>query len=437
MPEEVPPLLRDPSQGGLGPGDGRDVNRGEEGHRIDLAPDITAYVTVTAPGSDSGTGGSPLPDPDEAGITTGLTGEVPPASVTYKSNRWSAASSLEVTIAPQQTPVYPDTNVDLEAYILGTMVGAGRLEEAGPDASVKQDEKGGIIPSSGMNDQSKTGDIGITLVAFDELRYLGQNTHTNSYDGAPVSEIVSDVFSSAGVSGDVRLQYDPELTVDYKNQKCRYLLAKLADRVRGVYRVNPRSSGNRIIFTDAPEVERHRIGGILGISEGLQKPPYDGVRVIGGPESGGEGDGPPPEAMSQDPVTAEAGDTSDDDRVYTHRDSTITSEPGARRLADALLDEFVRQQRKGEIKLVGNAPIQPFDTVTTPPSLGGREYAVSTVEHTLSSGSTGGGSIAGGAGGGKGFRTKLKVNGLVGDDRGPLESSPAIGFRRQDERRGR
>lgn len=430
MPE-IPDQFTGAIESGVDRASGSGPNYGEPGHQIDLHPDLSAYITTVAPddGRNAGgptTGGSGIPTPGEAGVTTGLIGDINPLSIVVKTDRWSAASSTEVVIAPQSSPVFPDTGVDLEAYINGTRVGAGRLEEAGPKASSKEDDKGGIVPSTQMSGGEPKAETGITLVGYDELRYLSQKTITKSYQNVRLSTVVNDIFSAADVSGDVRLRYNPRITADYNNQKCRYLLTQLAHRVRGIFRVNARGDGNRLVFTDRPNFIRHNIGGILEIDTGLQQTPYDGVRVIGGVPRGGSGGGggPPGATFAQSPVIATAGRTGKKARVYPHPDKTIRSKPAAQRLANSLLDEFRRQQQQGVIKIVGNAAVQPVDTVKTPPSFGGTEYAVSTVEHVLSTGS----GKAGGAGSSqKGFRTNITVNGVVGDERGGANSQPLMG----------
>jgi hypothetical protein len=421
MPTELPPLLKAPTDEQLDPQQPGEANRGDRGHRIDLTPDLSGtFVTVTDPTrSEDTTGSSGLPEPGEIGLTTGLTGNIPPAAIKVKTGRFSAAASLQTTIAPQQSEVLPDMGVDLEAYINGTRVAAGRLEEAGPNITV-QDVLSGDTPGSSAMSMNKKGDIGVNLVAFNELRYLRQQSITQSYRNARLSKIVNDIYDAANISGEVRLNHDPRLSPNYQNQQCRLLLTQLAHSVRGVFRVNARGSGNRIVFTDNPRLIRHNIGGVLKMNTGLQTAPYDGVVFTGGiPASaggggtGGDGGGPPPQSFTQNPIRATAGDTGPNARVYRTKNTTVHTQLVADMRANSFLDEFKRQQRQGKIVLAGNAAIQPFDTVTLPPSLGGNEFAVSRVEHTLSTGSAGAGT------GETGFRTTVWVNGVIDGERGP------------------
>ena len=365
MPE-IPPRLRPLGGSGDGPGGANDP----------LLPDELEYASaaIVQEVEMEATVARTLGDA-EAGNGTSH----PLVEVEYKSSRYNEAALTTLKIVADR---YPEQGEIVSVSINDTTIASGYVDVSKP-----------------------TSDGLVAIDAFDTVRPLKQGSVTADFDQIPLENVVTVVCAFADVEpAAIKLENNPEITATYEGRRIASVLDTLAARVRGVWFTDPSTPTARPVFTDGVSFTptRHDIEYILEDTDaGLQTAPYDGVRVIGGAKrSNGRTN-----TLTKNPVTATAGDTGRGARVYRYENGSIMSNKEAKRVAHKHLDSFEMQQGTGEIKLVGNEAIQPFDSVTMPDNLGSAEHLVSEVTHSANVSD--------------GFLTTIKVGGLIEGERGP------------------
>lgn len=227
------------------------------------------------------------------------------------------------------------------------------------------------------------GDGRTKLRAFDATRRLKKAKLTQSFDDAPIAQIVRAACEAAVV--DVRTNLPPErTTAEFTGRRCDEVVEKMANAGRAVVVVPP--DGTLTVTRDFISLaDRHELESVLDHSSGAATPPYQSVRVRGrSPVSAGAGNRtggrPASSLISSVPVVATAGDGKPQ---YQVTDNSITTQQQAKNAAESILQKLQTQQQSGQITIVGDPAIRPYDTVVMPESLAGTEFLVRGVEHTL------------------------------------------------------
>jgi hypothetical protein len=244
-------------------------------------------------------------------------------------------------------------------------------------------------------DPNEMGDGRTKIKAFDGVRDLKKNSLTQTFESAQIEQIAVAAAEAAGL--DYTIDLPSETTsAEYSDKRCDEIIEKMADIGSAIWFVD--ASGLLTVTQDvAAETDRHQLEYVLDHSTGAATPPYQSVRVEGAsPTSeGGEGRSGGRESshlISSGVITATAGEG---DPTYRYKDNDIRTEQQAQNVADSVLRKLKSQQKSGWIKIVGDASIRPYDTVTMPDHLGGAQFLVAGVEHTLGVKS--------------GFKTKIRV----------------------------
>jgi hypothetical protein len=287
--------------------------------------------------------------------------------LTYKSDRYNTAGKLDVTVL-SETDIPEE--VDAEVYLRDTLVFRGTIRNSKPGISLR-----------------------IRLNCYDAVADLKRNTLSGTYNRASITEITEAALAEAGVTGQVDL---PQVRVSpsFDETRCDKVLKKVARWGDAAWWV---SAGNEVVVTEniAAETERHEAELIRDASPGKRTPTYQSVRVIGSSPVSRRGLGYR-YMISSSPIVATAGTGTP---RFTLRDNDIQTQEQAQKAADAIHKRLQAQQKSGWIELVGNESIRPFDTVQMPETLGGEEYLVSAIKHTLDSRS--------------GFVTRCNLGGLI------------------------
>lgn len=341
---------------------------------------------------------------------------VSPTKIVYESDRYSAASSLEVHgIADADDEVvsgFPESEsleVGLLCEINETLIGAGTLS------------------------QSSVDEEGIwTGASFGAARKLQKSTVTRSKGGS-IIEALDDIFSAADIPRGldepdidgppkyvlenrdyiqeaVNGERGPQLLTIYRNMRgfqqetCVDALEKLLQDLNWNWWVD---EGNIVRIAPGLDSVEHDLVYVLETTAGKQTPPFQQVEVIG--DNTPTADDPAAEPgtdsteyliCKDDPIRATAGDGRP---VYTYTDEAITTEAKAEAAAESILEEFLKQQAGGSITIIGNENIRPLDVVRLPDLLGGESYLVSSVTHEADNSN--------------GFTTEIACGGLI--DAGP------------------
>lgn len=85
--------------------------------------------------------------------------------------------------------------------------------------------------------------------------------------------------------------------------------------------------------------------------------------------------------------------------VFVFRDKSIKTQREANAIANMLINELIQQTRQGWVEIMGWERIEPFDVIEMPDFMGGEQYLVQGVEHTLDTSN--------------GYITKVETGGLV------------------------
>lgn len=244
-------------------------------------------------------------------------------------------------------------------------------------------------------DPNEMGDGRTKIKAFDGVRDLKKNSLTQTFESAQIEQIAVAAAQAAGLDYVIDLP-DETTSAEYSDKRCDEIIEKMADIGSAIWFVD---AGGLLTVTQdvAAETDRHQLEYVLDHSAGAATPPYQSVRVEGAsPTSeGGEGRSggrSSSHLISSGVITATAGEG---EPTYRYKDNDIRTEQQAQNVADSVLRKLKSQQKSGWIKIVGDASIRPYDTVTMPDHLGGAQYLVAGVEHTLGVKS--------------GFKTKMRV----------------------------
>lgn len=264
-------------------------------------------------------------------------------------------------------------------------------EGDGVTASLMSEE----IFSGTIADPNEMGDGRTKVTAFDAVRDLKKNSLTQTFDQAQIEQIAATACQAAGIDYVIDLP-DETTSAEYSDKRCDEIVDKMADIGQAVWVVEP--DRGLVVTQDVASItESHELEYILDHSAGAATPPYQSVRVQGASPtseggSGRSGGRSSSHLISSSAITATAGEG---EPTYQYKDNDIRTQQQAQNVADSVLRKLKSQQKSGWIKIVGDAAITPYDTVTMPDQLGGTQYLVAGVEHTL--------------GVKDGFKTKLTV----------------------------
>lgn len=285
-----------------------------------------------------------------------------------------------------------------------------------------------------INNAQDQGDGTHRFEVYGATRDLRQATITQTYDETPITNVISDVFN-AGAEGELNLSEDEQsvvnvadstndrqylVTESFTNASCLSVLQRLCRSVDWYWYVdydNVVQVIDSFEYADADEYghERfdiatdltpptgrtfliHDLEYVLDASPGKLTPPYQRVVVTGAMA----GDAPPERQhlMSQNPIrgVAESDSYSPGDPTFTYRDGMLTTQENADKAAKAILSQLQAQQTGGWVKVVGHPLIRPNDAIQMPDHMGGAQYLVAGVEHTVD---------------GQGYTTRIECNGLL------------------------
>lgn len=351
---------------------------------------------------------------------------VSPTKIVYESDRYNAASSLQVEgiahAGDELVSGFPESEsleVGLLCEINETLIGAGTLSES-------------IVNEDGIWEGS----------SFGAARKLQQNTITRPKGGTFV-DVIRDIFRAADIPRGLNdpnidgipqyvIHIDPDVEESlgtenrplelvhyhgdpgFQQEKCVDALDKILRDINWQWWV---SAGNVVHVAPNLPSEEHDLQYVLDTSAGKQTPPFQQVEVIGDNTPGADDPAAAPGGASNEylickdsPIRATAGDGKP---IYTYSDETITTESQARAAAESIMEELLRQQQGGTITIVGNENIRPLDVVTLPDLLGGESYLVSSVTHDVSNDN--------------GFTTEIGCGGLINAGPGGQLNEEAIG----------
>lgn len=285
----------------------------------------------------------------------------------YTTDRYNKAGKCDVTTL--STDPIPE-NTDMVVRINGNTLFTGTVRSV----------------SSGIGARQR-------VTGFDAIADL-KNTHLEaSYMSAPVETIVRDVANQAGI----------EFESDLMSINCGPVFDKTrGDKVieknvawgNGVWWVD---ENNVLIVTSSPSdyTDTWKLDYIRDTSPGKSTPPYQQVMVIGGNPASRKGESYS-HMVSSMPIIGRQGKGKP---VFTFSDETIESQTMASNVAQQIYRKLQMQQKGGWVEIVGWEEIRPFDSVEMPEYMGGEEYMVSTVKHTIKAD--------------KGFVTRLELGGLI------------------------
>lgn len=262
-------------------------------------------------------------------------------------------------------------------------------------SSVTASLMGETVFAGTVADANEMGDGRTKITAFDVVRDLKKNSLTQTFDSAQIEQIAVAACQAAGIDYSIDLPNETT-SAEYSDKRCDEIVDKMADIGRAVWVVEP--DRGLVVTQDVASItESHELEYVLDHSAGAATPPYQSVRVQGASPtseggSGRSGGRSSSHLISSSAITATAGEG---EPTYQYKDNDIRTQQQAQNVADSVLRKLKSQQKSGWIKIVGDASITPYDTVTMPDSLGGTQYLVAGVEHTL--------------GVKDGFKTKLTV----------------------------
>jgi hypothetical protein len=230
------------------------------------------------------------------------------------------------------------------------------------------------------------GDGTIKVVAFDVIKRLLRTKINKNYTSAKISRVVRDVADKADITGlGVSLEEDIIVSPDYDNTAATQVLAQASKWGNVLWWID-RFGG---LHVEPPQVDAFCIGAEFIKPEpsvGTKNIPYERVVVQGLTPASQTIESLPGglatvHMLAKEPIVATAGQG---EPVYTYKSKQIRTRRQAENTAQAILDEFRRQQASGSFKLVGEgAPIRSLDTVIMTEVLGGDEYLVNSVKHTF------------------------------------------------------
>lgn len=232
-------------------------------------------------------------------------------------------------------------------------------------------------------DPNEQGDGRTKITAFDAVRELKKNSLTQTFESAQIEQIAVAACQAAGIDYSIDLP-DQTTSAEYSDKRCDEIVDKMADIGSAIWFVD--AGGLFTVTQDVASVtDRHQLEYVLDHSAGAATPPYQSVRVQGASptsegSSGRSGGRSSSHMISSGAITATAGGG---DPTYEYKDNDIRTEQQAQNVADSVLRKLKSQQKSGWIKIVGDASIRPYDTVTMPDHIGGTQYLVAGVKHLV------------------------------------------------------
>ena len=354
-------------------------------------------------------------------------------SATAFVNRFRATTPTELTVMlSAKNNAAPKANMGSATTLTGADI--PELSEGNIYLNTIQQVKGTINNTKNINN-TDAGETGLhSFEVYGATRDLRQNTLTKTYDEALITDVLEDVFN-ASASGEINLS-DVEqseinvadsvsnreylVTESFTDTPCLSILQRLCRSVDWYWYVD---HDNVIQVIDSFEYEYatdyghtrfdiaydleapsgrtfliHELEYVLEASPGKLTPPYQRVVVTGSMA----GDVPPERQhlQSKNPIRAVA--TSDSytsgDPTFTYRDELLTTQANADKAAKAILAQLESQQTGGWVEVVGHPLVRPNDAIQMPDHMGGAQYLVADVEHTVND---------------SGFRTRIRCNGLL------------------------
>ena len=355
-------------------------------------------------------------------------------SATAFVNRYRATTPTEMTVMlSAKNNAVPMANMGSAT----TLTGADIPEESEGNLYLNsiQQVKGTINNTKNI-DNTDAGETGLhSFEVYGATRDLRQNTHTRTYNEALITDVLKDVFN-ASAAGEINLseveQSEIAVSDDINNREylvsesftnvpCLSILQRLCRSVDWYWYVD---YDNTVQVIDSFEYEYatnygherfnididltpptgrtfliHELEYVMEASAGKLTPPYQRVVVTGSMS----GDVPPERQhlQSKNPIrgVAKSESYSPGDPTFTYRDELLTTQSNADKAAKAILAQLESQQTGGWVEVVGHPLIRPNDAIQMPDHMGGAQYMVADVEHTVDSQN--------------GFTTRIGCNGLL------------------------
>lgn len=343
--------------------------------------------------------------------------DLSPTNVDIKTSRHNEAAEVSIDALVGMRPDEATDIIDaartpvLQVSVNDTVVGTGIVNRA----SVSEGEINEIEDAAGR-DLAK-----LSITAYDAVRRLNQSTHSGTYDVDLADGILEDALASAGIPDsqyefefrEIDDQFDefsPEeealiespppilMTKEFTDTPCVGVLDTVTQYADWIWWVDQFNIVRISNATHAP-FQAHELSQVLDSSAGKQTAPWSSVVVTGGHDIGGEtGTGADTHKLTGDPVRARAGEG---EPIFHHQDASIHTTDEAQAVADATLKELYKQQAGGFVKIVGWEALRPQDGIQMPDSLGGEEYAIASISHSITSRD--------------GFTTRIGCGGIIGD----------------------
>lgn len=306
----------------------------------------------------------------------------------FNSNAIVQAPTVDISVADLEfkpTEITVETSRFAETArvdLIGLWNGEGAPSKGTP---IELNINGERVFTGDVEKSSNQGDGTIKVVGFDLVKRLLRTKIDKNYNSVDLERIVKDVADAADATFSSVVPEDVIVSPDYNNTAATQVLAQVSKWANALWWIDEFN----VIHVGPPLPETFNIGAEFvkpDPSVGTRNIPYERVVVQGLSPASQSIQGLPGglesiHMLAKDPIVAIAGEG---EPTYTYKSKQIRTKRQAENTAQAILDEFRRQQASGKFKLVGEgAPIRPLDTVVMPEVLGGDEYLVNSVKHTF------------------------------------------------------
>lgn len=342
-----------------------------------------------------------------------------------ENTKFGKVDMANATVVPTSTDYYnPRFKDEVKIRINGERVYTGYVGEV-------KDKKDATFEVKCFNDIRKLQHTSVNINTEEDFVKAGNLLENVVLKEAGVTDynVQFDKNKLIKLKGDGKTKRESSANTNVKfsqaGKSAMDIIGRIARFTNSIWYVD----GSGTLQFGDPETDVYKLSYVIDASAGKTTPPYQSVEVIGGAaasQSSWEDSEdiqkkPIRETralvnlknreksqnikVSEDELTSSGKDVfrviegETREPVYRYKDKAIQTGRHAKAISNALVDELIRQTRQGWVEIVGWAPLNVFDVIEMPSFMGGEQYLVQGVEHTLDTS--------------KGFKTKIQCGGLI------------------------